>query len=275
MSEHDEHTPSAGETAETHTGTEGQTPGIGHNRPPVETETQDATALDGGDARETGAETPVDQGESDQPRRESRAKERIQELVSRAKDAESRAEQAERQLQQYESEQLRDASEYESDADYQRAIIRAELREAERERWQREQREAAERAQAERAEIFRARAEDAKARIPDFEQVALSDRVPYSPSMVQLVQESEQGPEIAYHLGKNPSEAERIARLTPLAAAREIGRLESRFAATAPKKVSTAPPPPKTISGQGAQEERTPDQMSYSEYKAWRNGQRK
>jgi len=271
MSEHDEHTPTAGETAAPKE-TEATSQAAVETEATGEQPEQDASNLThGGDASETGAETPADQGDTDQPKKESRAKERIQELVSRAKEAESRAAEAERLLSEYQSEDLKPSSEYETDEEYQRALIRAELTEAERARARREQEAAAKRAQEERQRLWEARADEAKARIPDFEQVAYSQSVPYSQSMLQIVQESEQGPEIAYHLGKNPHEADRIARLSPLEAAREIGRLESRFAASAPKKVSTAPTPPKTISGQGAQEEKTPEQMSYDEYKKWAN----
>lgn len=273
--EHDENTPAAGETAAHETEQTSPAQPAEQQEQAEAKPTQDASDLkDGGDTSETGAVTPADQGDTDPPKRESRAKERIQELVSRAKEAEARAADAERQLSQYQSEDLKPSSEYETDEEYQRAIFRAELREVERERARREQEAAAKRAQEERQRLWEARAEEARARIPDFEQVAYSSKVPYSQSMVQLVQESDQGPEIAYHLGKNPHEADRIARLSPLAAAREIGRLENRFAATTPKKVSNAPPPPKTISGQGATEEKPLSEVeSYQEYRARRMGE--
>lgn len=219
-----------------------------------------------GDTSTQEAATPAVEDNTGQPERESRAKERIQELVRRAKEAEGRAESAERQLQQYQSEPLKEPHEYESDSDYQRALIREELRQAERERLQREQTAAAETAQQERVNAYEARANEARTKIPDFDQVAHSQHVTYSNAMIQLVQESDLGPEIAYHLGKNPREADRIARLSPLSAAREIGRLESKFAQTSRPKVSNAPPPVKTISGTGAIEQKKLEDMSLDEF---------
>jgi hypothetical protein len=49
---------------------------------------------------------------------------------------------------------------------------------------------------------------------------------------------------LAYHLGANPKEAERISRLPPLLQAKEIGRIEAKLAADPPtKKTSSAPSP--------------------------------
>ncbi len=263
MSEHEANTPAAGE------GTATQTPQVSQ----VEAH---ATIQDGGqtaaDTSTQGAGTPAIEGDTDQPHRESRAKERIQDLVRRAKEAEARAEAAERQLSTYQSDPIKEQHEYASDADYQRALIREELRGAERERLQRERETAAQTAQSERQSIYDARAGEVRARIPDFDQVAHSASVPYSQAMLQLVQESDLGPEIAYHLGKNPHEADRIARLSPLSAAREIGRLESRFASKAPPKVSSAPPPVKTIQGTGAIEPKPLEDLDYDAYYERRMG---
>lgn len=259
--EHVENSPAAGENAANPAPTETH-----QESAPIVTESTQA-GQPTGDTSMQEAATPATEGESGQPERESRAKERIQELVRRAKEAEGRAETAERQLQQYQSEPLKEPHEYESDSDYQRALIREELRQAERERLQREQKAASENAQNERINAYEARANEARVKIPDFDQVAHAAHVPYSHAMIQLVQESDLGPEIAYHLGKNPHEADRIARLSPLSAAREIGRLESKFAQTSRPKVSNAPPPVKTISGTGAVEQKRLEDMSYDEYK--------
>jgi hypothetical protein len=61
--------------------------------------------------------------------------------------------------------------------------------------------------------------------------------------------ETKDAPEIIHHLAKNPEEAERLSTLSPLAAAREIGRIEARLETRAVKKTTSAPPPPKTING--------------------------
>jgi hypothetical protein len=52
------------------------------------------------------------------------------------------------------------------------------------------------------------------------------------------------GPDIAYYLGSNPKEAERISRLSALMQAKEIGKIESKLADNPPvKKSSNAPAP--------------------------------
>ncbi len=109
-----------------------------------------------------------------------------------------------------------------------------------------------ERLKAERVKSWKAREAEFIAKTPDYIQLAYY--APINDAMASVIQESEFGPQIAYHLGKpeNRAEAERIAQLDPVRAAREIGRLEATFnkpaPAPAPKPaVSKAPPPPPKI----------------------------
>lgn len=76
------------------------------------------------------------------------------------------------------------------------------------------------------------------------------DGIPVSPAVTQIILESENGPELAYELAKIPKEYARICKLSPLAAAREIGKIESRLAQKASsetkpetKKITKAPAP--------------------------------
>lgn len=61
--------------------------------------------------------------------------------------------------------------------------------------------------------------------------------------------DSTHGPEIIHHLAKNPEEAEKLSRLSPSAAAREIGRIEERLSTKSVKKTTSAPAPIKTVTG--------------------------
>ncbi len=94
--------------------------------------------------------------------------------------------------------------------------------------------------------------EDAKSRIPDFEQVALSEKTPIHARMAPFLVESEKGADVAYWLGKHPQEAQRLAELfdrgSPQALV-EFGRIEARLSAPTPKTLSTAPKPAPTLSG--------------------------
>ena len=93
-------------------------------------------------------------------------------------------------------------------------------------------------------EAYQDREEEARTKYDDFEQVAYNPKLPITETMAQTIQTSEIGPDVIYYLGSNPKEADRIARLSPLLQAREIGKIEARLAANPPaKKTSTAPAP--------------------------------
>lgn len=86
--------------------------------------------------------------------------------------------------------------------------------------------------------------EEARTKYSDFEQVVYNPNLQISDVMAQSIQSSENGPEIAYFLGANPKEADRISRLQPIAQAKEIGRIEAKLALDPPtKRTSNAPPP--------------------------------
>ena len=105
---------------------------------------------------------------------------------------------------------------------------------------QREQR----RQQSELLESYHDKEEKAREKYDDFEQVAYNPSLPITDVMAQSIQASDIGPEVAYHLGANPKEAERIARLSPILQAKEIGKLEAKLASDPPvKKTSNAPTP--------------------------------
>jgi hypothetical protein len=66
--------------------------------------------------------------------------------------------------------------------------------------------------------------------------------------MAETIRASDSGPDVAYHLGQNPKEAERISALPPFLQAKEIGRIEAKLAAEPPsKKTSSAPAPIKPV----------------------------
>jgi len=101
--------------------------------------------------------------------------------------------------------------------------------------------------QARHSEIVSAyqdREEDARDKYEDFEQVAYNPNLPITTVMAQTIQASEIGPEVAYYLGANPKEAERISRLEPMIQAKEIGRIEAKLVTDPPVKKSTSAPSP-------------------------------
>lgn len=93
--------------------------------------------------------------------------------------------------------------------------------------------------------------EDARDRMPDFDQVVTKD-TPIHARAAPYIVESDLGAEIAYWLGKNPNEARALFNKfesAPNQALIELGRIEARLSAPEPKRVSTAPRPAQTLSG--------------------------
>jgi hypothetical protein len=126
----------------------------------------------------------------------------------------------------------------------------------------------AERQHAELLEAYHEREEDARTKYDDFEQVAYNPQLPVTQVMAQTIQASEIGPDIAYYLGLNPKEAERISRLPPFQQAKEIGKMEAKLADNPPtKKPSSAPAPiaPITPRGSGSKTLDTTDPRSIKE----------
>lgn len=93
---------------------------------------------------------------------------------------------------------------------------------------------------------------------PDFYDV-FHRELPVSQAMAEVIVQSDDGPALAYHLGKNPDVAAQLAMLSPTLAARELGRIEARIqlereqAKTAKPPVSKAPPPPPRIEASNAE----------------------
>jgi hypothetical protein len=105
------------------------------------------------------------------------------------------------------------------------------------------QREAAKQ-QAVIMEQYHDKEEEVRGKYDDFDQVAYNPNLPITDVMAETIRASEIGPELAYHLGSNPKEAERIARLSPFLQAKEIGKIEAKLADAPPvKKTSSAPAP--------------------------------
>lgn len=106
-----------------------------------------------------------------------------------------------------------------------------------------EQREQA-RQQSEILESYHGREEEARGKYDDFDQVAYNPNLRITTAMAQTIQASDSGPDVAYYLGTNPKEADRISRLPPLVQAKEIGKIEAKLASDPPvKKTSSAPAP--------------------------------
>ena len=100
------------------------------------------------------------------------------------------------------------------------------------------------RAQSELLESYHDKEEEARTKYDDFEQVAYNPKLPITDVMADTIRSSDVGPELAYYLGTNPKDADRISRLAPLAQAKEIGKIEAKLASDPPMKRTTSAPAP-------------------------------
>lgn len=153
----------------------------------------------------------------------------------------------------------------------------AELQEQEAQRQQAQNQERVQAEQNERIASYTKRLDAGREAHDDFDDVVGNEDIPISEAMQVVIIESEKAAELVYHLGKNPEEAARISKLTPLQAARALGKIEATFSEETPtptpkpKPVSTAPAPVKPVSTRSATGGKNPDDMDAHEYRAWRN----
>jgi len=93
---------------------------------------------------------------------------------------------------------------------------------------------------------------------PEILEIMKDPTLPVSPVMAEVIRESEVGPKILRFLSANRVEGNRIARLQPLAAARELGRIEAKILATPapapPNRISQAPEPVRPLTPAGVTE---------------------
>ena len=114
-----------------------------------------------------------------------------------------------------------------------------------------------------------------QAGLPDYAEVVGQSDVPAAPHVLESILDSDVGPQLAYHLAKHPDVAERLNAMTPVQAAREIGRLEAAVAipaATQPtptaKRTTSAPAPINPVRGGNGQFTKPVEAMSDAEWYA-------
>lgn len=121
------------------------------------------------------------------------------------------------------------------------------------------------------ARSFEERVVKVRDTLPDYDLYVGDPNLPITPLMAAVIRESEVGPEVAYHLGKNRSEAQRIADLPPHRQAAELGRLEAKLSAPQSPSTKPIPPaPPQTVGGLSAGLTKSLGEMSMDEYIAAR-----
>lgn len=119
---------------------------------------------------------------------------------------------------------------------------------------------------------FEERSEAFKAKVQDFDQVFEAYAAgggKFSDTVREMMVESDVGPQMAYHLAKNPSLARKLNSLSPLQAAKEFGKLEDSLSKPVSRNTK-APKPIAPLNG-GASPAFDPAKASMSEFAEWLN----
>lgn len=242
-----------------------------------EATTSDETTDEVGEAEEeSGDDTPAEEPEH------KGFQKRINALTWQKHEAERRAEALERALAEAKREPVKpvdvvapnpldfdDPGKFQvAQGEYTRAVARQIAEEA-------RQQEASSRAQTERQtqeQRYREAISAHAADDPEFVDLIRSANVQLSDAMTEVLVSSARPVELTRYLAEHAGEAVRIAGLSPVQQAREMGRIEARIEALTQNKVSGAPAQMRRPKGN----ERVrvdPDKMSVSEWQRWREAQ--
>lgn len=117
----------------------------------------------------------------------------------------------------------------------------------------------------------------------DFDEVVMQGaqegRWELTPTLGELLLDSEFGPHIAYELASNPAESNRVAKLSPAQQAAWLGRQEAKFEAAKPSQARQAPKtpqaqtPPKLPKGGAGSNKVGADSQDFAAVEAaWKSG---
>jgi hypothetical protein len=230
-------------------------------------------------------ETPETESDDSQPKPKGGFQRRIDELTRNWREAERRNDQLLELISRQQGapatqQQVADAGKPPSLADfnydegkYQQALLDFATKAAEKtvtaklSEWERQQ------STQRQAQTFKAKEAAFAATVEDYADKVYDPSVPISAAMAEAIADSEIGPQLAYHLADNRELAARIASLSPVQAARELGKLEAKLSAPPPKPVTKAPPPPPKIAAAEGEVDKDPDKMGIDEWMKWREKQ--
>lgn len=203
-------------------------------------------------AEPQGGEKP-DTDDATAKRSTRRFERRIDRLTRQRAEAQAKAELLEKELQQYRQPKSDDSGpRLEQFNDIEKYAEAKAKHEADRRFKEHEAKQRTETQKAAQEKLVRGweeKSERGAAEFEDYEEV-VGELQPTTPWAVALMR-AHNGEKIAYHLGKNLKEAERIAALDPIDQFLEIGLLSAKLAAEPPKPKtpSKAPAPIAPLTG--------------------------
>jgi len=177
-----------------------------------------------------------------------------------------------------------------SDDDYLEALADWKTDQKLAEQQQQQHQAGVEAVQQQLADNWAQRLEMAKAELTDFDDVVGKSEIDLPNHLYVAIVESDMGPQLAYYLAQNPSEAKLLKGMSQTAALRMLGKLEDQLekASEKPKdppatgaekkpepavEKSKAPPPIEPLKDASGPVEKPTSQMTYAEYKAHRQAQ--
>jgi hypothetical protein len=218
-------------------------------------------------------------------RKKKSASERIQEITWARHEAERRAAEAERQLAEFRAAKQQEPAapagkpaldQFQDYDSYVEAVAEWRAGEAVRAALSEDKQKTQAAAQAaqnkQRTESWAKAQTAVRQALPDYDEVVGLSEVVVAPHVTDTILESDRGPEVAYYLAQHPEKAEQINGLSPIAAARAIGRIEASLPElpVAAAKISKAPAPIKPVSASSSAPIGISDDMSTEAYRAAR-----
>lgn len=212
------------------------------------------------------AEEGDDADEGKSKRNRKSASERISQLTQIRRDLERENQRLKAQVERTQKLERPDPNNYDDPDEYQSDLAAYKVRKSSADDLDASAKDAETRAQQAMYEAYQERVLDFAAETPDFQSVAGNPALPITETMGREIMDSEFGPQVQYFLGKNPAEARRISALPINQQIREIGRIEARVSAPAPKRITQAPEPIKPVAGKRVNPVFDPEKASTEEY---------
>jgi hypothetical protein len=225
---------------------------------PAEVVTDQNTAVEAAAPSPGDGEKPATDAkpEADPERaKQSKFDRKINRLYREAAEQKARADLLEQRLSEFKPKEQDDASvpkleHYDFDAEkYAQALADYKLNKTAKEATERQAAETQRATQQKLQAAWEKTLNKAEDKYDDFDQV-VGELKPTTPWALAIMR-AENGDDVAYHLGKNMAEAQRIIALDPIDQFLEIGRLSAKLALqpATPKEPSKAPAPIKPVGG--------------------------